>query len=1486
MSSIDDRIVNMQFNNAQFEKGIDQSVKSLGDLDDALQLPYATSGLDDAQAAADSFSLANIESALDDVAGHFSVFGAAAFTVIQNLTDSALQAGKNIAGAILDPLINGGERRAEAIQQAQFQFQGLGLNVADTMNAAKAAVLGTAYGLDDAATAAAQFGASGITAANGLTNVLRSVAGVAAQTGSSYSNIANIFETVAGNGRLMGDQLNQLSSYGINAAAILAKSLGTTESNVRDLVSQGKISFQQFSDSMNAAFGANAAKANELFSGALSNMHAALARIGADVQSVKLNNFRDLLNTLSPIIDNIHTALGPLIDDFNTASTAATKIGIGMINAFAPHLIDIIGSITGIIERLRTAIGAGFGEVFTPDAVMTTARVGEALANFFNAIDQFVNGNANTLQRTFAGFFAILDIGYQIVSGFIGMLLNLLGFATQGTGGFLEFTAKVGDWLVAVDQAIKQGNFLTDFFRVLGNVLQVPIAIFKLVAGALGSVIDAIAKFNTSGLTAGIDAFGDDMKKRFSGLVSLGAIINGFFTGIAIAAKATWDFMKPFFEWVGQAIGIAVSVIKQVMSGISFEDALQTVNTGLFAGLILMVKKFVDMLKDVFDNGFGSNGSIKSAIKGVLSTLTDNLKAMQAQTNAKTLTEIAIAVALLAASAVALSLVDTLKLAQALYAISALMGSLIGTFAALNAIGKEGAGTVKLTAIASIFVILATSILVLSAAVAILAALPFDRLSAAIGAIIVLLGSLVGTLWSINAIGPRVLIGVAAISMLAPAMILLATALAILSAIPLDNLATALGGLIVALGALVGALWSINAIGPRVIIGVAAIATLAPAMVILSSAIAILSAIPFDNLVLGLGAFVVILAGLVGALWAVTKIGPNILIAAAAIAVMAPALALLAGAVALLAALPFDNLVLGLGAFVVIIAAVVGAFAVLNVLKGSLITGALAIAVVAASINLLVAAVALLGSMSIENLIKGVVGLAAVLAILVISILVLGASAEVAIVGAAAILVVAAALAILAPAVKLLGTMSWDDIGRSMAVLGAAIAILAVGGVLLIPASVGFLLFGAAMILVGTGVKALGEGILALSIGIAGLVVVGVAGLAIVGQAIDLFISKLPALGVGFGAAIVSMVVTIGEEAPQLITAFVNILLAMLLAIDQVVPAIINTATIIIVALVNALVILIPLLVDAGLKMVDGILTGIANNIGPITDAAIDIMTNFLNALASKLPSLIDAGTNVIIAFIHGIANSGVKITNAALDAIVTFINGIADAINKHTNELNAAGANLAFAIVNGLTGGLASKVASVVSAAKKLVEGIPAAIKKFLGIASPSKVTTKLGEFTGDGVVNGLANREDDVYDASQSLANSAVSGLKDSLSGVSEAFASADISSPTIRPVVDLSSVKKSVSQIPGLMPQPSISLDTSNNVATSVALQDQAKNAQLTIDATQPAQPAQQISYVQNNYSPKALTTTELYRQTKNQLSTLKEDLGVVDQSGGTQ
>lgn len=329
---MDTKVVQMKFDNSQFRVGVQDTIKQLERLENSLELDGASNGLNQVAKASKETtkSMNEFGSAVDQVQRHFTALEVAGITVMMRLTNAAINYGKKITAALWSPIIEGGKRRSQNISNAKFQLEGLGVAWDDISADINYGVKDTAYGLDEAAKAAAQMVAS-MDLSNGYTRQmseemkvnLRAISGVAAMTNSSYTEIADVFTTVSSNGKLMTMQLRQLAARGLNASAVLAKALHTTEEEVNSMVSKGQISFRQFADAMDEAFGEHAKEANKTFQGAMSNIKAALGRIGAKFADPVYEALRRIFNGFIPVVDNINKALEPIV----TAFSKITEIG-------------------------------------------------------------------------------------------------------------------------------------------------------------------------------------------------------------------------------------------------------------------------------------------------------------------------------------------------------------------------------------------------------------------------------------------------------------------------------------------------------------------------------------------------------------------------------------------------------------------------------------------------------------------------------------------------------------------------------------------------------------------------------------------------------------------------------------------------------------------------------------------------------------------------------------------------------------------------------------------------------------------------------------------------------------------------------------------------------------------------------------------------------------------------------------------------------
>lgn len=367
-NGIDEKVVSLKFDNSKFEDNAQQSLETLAKLKASLDFNnfQNSKGLDKLNTVIKNTDFSVMERGIDNISSKFSIMGIAGIRVISNLTDSVMGLGKKLISFVPGQIKSGGIARSLKLEQAKFQLEGLG-KVWDQnskgfitgMRTMKDAVLDaistTAYGIGEAANVASQLSASGVKVSE-MTDKLRAVAGVAAMTGSSFEDIGRIFIQTAGNGRLMGKQLLELSQRGLNVAKTMADyinntkgakeellkhaaaigkwnknieryaaSTKTTEADIRTLASEGVLSFELFSTVMEKAFGEHAAKANDTYTGSLMNMKAAFSRIGSEVATTQLVNLKYIFNGIREAVYNVLYVIFPFIEKINELSVILSQ---------------------------------------------------------------------------------------------------------------------------------------------------------------------------------------------------------------------------------------------------------------------------------------------------------------------------------------------------------------------------------------------------------------------------------------------------------------------------------------------------------------------------------------------------------------------------------------------------------------------------------------------------------------------------------------------------------------------------------------------------------------------------------------------------------------------------------------------------------------------------------------------------------------------------------------------------------------------------------------------------------------------------------------------------------------------------------------------------------------------------------------------------------------------------------------------------------
>lgn len=320
LNNVENRVVEMKFDNAQFETAVAKTMQTLDNFKEKLNFEDSGKGLDKLSKSTNNYSgvLSSVGSAIDTLKEHFgslSGVGEKAFNALTHAATGFITGGIN---KLTSDIVQGGQSRAMNLEQAKFQLQGI-LQDANEVNRViyddiLPQLQGTPFSLDQAAVVMGQLAASGKKESGEVQQATRAIAGAAAMTNSSFADMGRIFTKVAGNGRVMGDTLQEMSSRGLNAAADIGKVFDMTEAEVREAVTAGEISYDMFAQAMDQLYGEQATKSTTMYTGALEDLRAALARIGAEPQAVKLEFLRDAFNALVPAVDAVNSVLKPWIN--------------------------------------------------------------------------------------------------------------------------------------------------------------------------------------------------------------------------------------------------------------------------------------------------------------------------------------------------------------------------------------------------------------------------------------------------------------------------------------------------------------------------------------------------------------------------------------------------------------------------------------------------------------------------------------------------------------------------------------------------------------------------------------------------------------------------------------------------------------------------------------------------------------------------------------------------------------------------------------------------------------------------------------------------------------------------------------------------------------------------------------------------------------------------------------------------------------------
>ena len=1567
---IDERIVEMSFDNKEFEENARTSMETLKKLDDSLKMSEGIEGLKNVASAAGNISFAVLESGIDSVSEKFSSMEVVAITIISRLTNAAMDLGKNIANSLyIEPVKSGLEEYETKMDNVQTTMINSGKSIDEvnrTLDNLNLYADKTIYKFMDMTSAVQKFTMSGITDLELVENMVKGIGNASGEAGLKAEQASSVYYMLSqalSQGKMSLYQFRTLEMTGfasskfrknlLETAAALGKirdnldgtytgwsdtgeAIEITAENIRN--SFGKSSwadaevlqtvlaryasaetsialgfediseeayhaaqdiktFSQMWDTMKEAaqsgwttsweiiFG-NFEEAKQLW-GSVNSVLSAVLDKQSDARNKELQIWKDLggrsylIGAMSAGWELLSSTLGavseglsevsrvPLggrlyhmsksLDEFLRKSQLTASELKSLKDVFS-SVAKVIRNATSSLKSIGKTIGEAFKEIFPKKSGLvaiqkfndTAKQISDTISEFANKL-KITDGPLEKIKRTASGFFAIFDIGFELIKQVSPYISDVvLRFLPVLSDKILTLSAKFGDFIVKIRDYVKEN-------KIFSTSIEKIIDLYNKLDSNISPITDKIVSLWKS-FTSWIES------KMIPAFENLGGAFGRFFTN---EDGEKMSFLEKTFKVLGTILEIVFKTIGKLMPSIG---KLMSFIGDAFIGGTKAFSNFLDQLGngnvslavDTLYKGFASLfglqigwtitdfiGDIASAGKslvdgfvnlidliGGLDELKDSIKFENLAKGLKTFAE---AIAILAVSFILLSTVDPEKLKSTISVMTAFMVELIVVMKSLLSMTSSGD--------------------------------PTSFLSSIVG--------------SISELSKSVAISQLANGLLkfAGAVAILAIAVSILSKIDTTDLIFGIGAmtlilleLVIVASILSGMKGDFNRIAKGMI-------ELSIAMILMAKAVQSFGSSDLETIVKGLAAFSIVLYAMYkfvssfekGKIANMKKLGTGLIL-------LGVAMNLLVKPIKALGEMNIVNLALGLGAFSLILFALFEFLKKMQSAKATknMVSLGLGLVIMASAMNLMAKAVSSLGSLPIATLLEGLGAIAVLLA--EIGIFSKLTKAGDLIGTSAALVIFGAAITVMAIGLKILGSIPVSGIITGMVTLAATLAILGIAATVLAPVIPAMIGLAGAMALVGLSAVLLGTGLTAISVGLASLAVGVTVGLSSLVLLIEAVVASIPIIFEAVGFGIVALVQVIGDSASVIVTSVVQVGKAILQGLIELVPQVgklissvlstalgilltygpifIQTITVILYNLLNSMITLLPkfgefvvqlvttlantliesapVLTEMGFQLLISLLTGLRDHIGEIALLALEIIANFVIGIGNGIGLIIDAAFDLVISFINGITEAlddkfpllmdalgklGLKIIEKLMDFIADLLKFVVDLgilVSDKVLEWKDKLREKAKEVINGLIQGFKDKVADAVAEVKELGSKIIDGFKSVLGIHSPSRVFKEAAKFTVEGFVGGLGLYGKKAEEASEELGKDTVDAFNSSL-GKTGSFISDDSLNPKITPVLDLTKVQNGVSRLSSLFGDQNVGVVANSVNDSSRAISD---------------------------------------------------------------
>ena len=355
-------------------------------------------------------------------------------SLASSITGVFKSVGKMAISGGIDRALNLENARAKlsTFTKSTEQLDEIMKNVGDSVD-------GTAFSMDSAATVAAGLFAAGIKEGDEMTRSLKLVADTAQVSGRSMDDIGAIFNKVAANGKLTGEELNQLADSGIPVLQMLADSTGKSTEEVRTLVSAGQIGFAEFSAAMEKGLGGAAQKAGMTFTSSLQNLKSAMSRVGAEIMTPLLEGITPVMNSAKDMLkkalsgEDITADMQNMVTQLQAFFTTVAENGSTVLSGLLTNIGNaVVQLLPTVIEGLISTIQTLLPQIVQMIMSMLP-QILSAITQLISGIASMISGNqqaiANTMKQLISMIVNFITTNLPTI---IELGINLLLALAQG----------------------------------------------------------------------------------------------------------------------------------------------------------------------------------------------------------------------------------------------------------------------------------------------------------------------------------------------------------------------------------------------------------------------------------------------------------------------------------------------------------------------------------------------------------------------------------------------------------------------------------------------------------------------------------------------------------------------------------------------------------------------------------------------------------------------------------------------------------------------------------------------------------------------------------------------------------------------------------------------------------------------------------------------------------------------------------------------